>query len=232
MTHKILTSLLSGPLVLLAVTFAAYGADAQGGTTVSLQPPSQVVDTNSGPFTITFMVQNATNLGSFEFTTTYDPAVVQVTSATLGGFLSSTGRTVFPVGPVIDNTAGTLHMGAASFGSQAGPSGNGLLATITLTPQASGSTGLGFQSMLITDVLGNPISAAAFGSSVTVRPPLQADLNADCIVDAKDMDLLSAHWHSTMGGQNYFATYDLNLDNAINLADVMILTTNWGSVCL
>lgn len=199
---------------------------------VSLRPPSQVVDANSGPFTVTFVVQNVTNLGGFEFTMTYDPAVVQVDSAALGGFLGSTGRTVFLVGPTIDNTAGLLHMGAASFGQQAGPSGNGLLATITLTPQASGSTSLGFQRLVITDVLGNPISAAAYGSSVTVRLPLHGDLNADCVVDANDMDLLSARWHSTMSGQNYSAAYDLNLDNTINLADVMILTTNWGSVCL
>ncbi|NOZ04739.1 MAG: hypothetical protein GXP41_00080 [Chloroflexi bacterium] len=219
---------LGGVLLTFILFVTASIAHAQGSPTVSLQPPSQIISPSATSLTVTLSVQNISNLGGFEFVMTYNPAVVHVTSATMGSFLSSTGRTVFPVGPTIDNVGGTLHIGAASFGTQAGPSGNGLLVTITLVPQGSGSTALGFSKMVLTDILGNPISAAAYGSSVTVQPPLTGDVNQDCAVNSADMNLLSAHWHSTMGGQNFVPNYDLNTDDAINLADVMIIASQWG----
>ncbi len=203
-------------------------AHAQGGPTASLQPPSQIISPSAPSLTVTLSVQNISNLGGFEFVMTYNPAVVHVSSATLSPFLSSTGRTVFPVGPTIDNVGGTLHMGAASFGTVAGPSGNSLLVTITMVPQGNGTTALGFNKMVLTDALGTPISAAAFGSSVTIQPALAGDVNQDCMVNSGDMNLLTTHWHSTIGGQNFVPNFDLNTDNSINLADVMIIASQWG----
>jgi len=142
--------------------------------------------------------------------------------------LGSTGRTVFPVGPTIDNVAGTLHMGAASFGTVAGPSGNSLLVTITMVPQGNGSTALGFSKMVLTDAQGNPISVAAYGSSVTVQPALAGDVNQDCVVNSADMNLLTMRWHSTIGEQNFAPNFDLNTDYSVDLADVMIVASEWG----
>ncbi len=218
-----------GGVLIAFVLFATVSiAHAQGSPTVSLQPPSQIISPSAPSLTVTLSVQNISNLGGFEFVMTYDPSVVHVTSATMSSFLSSTGRTVFQVGPTIDNVGGTLHMGAASFGTKAGPSGNDLLTTITLTPQGNGSTTLGFSKMVLTDALGNPISVAAYGSSVTVQPALSGDVNQDCTVDSGDMNLLSTHWHSTIGGQNFVPNFDLNTDNSINLTDVMIIASQWG----
>jgi len=58
----------------------------------------------------------------------FDPAVVRVDNVTLGDFLGSTGRNTAPLGPEIDNDAGTVTFGAFSFGSEAGPSEEGVLA--------------------------------------------------------------------------------------------------------
>jgi hypothetical protein len=51
---------------------------------------------------------------------------------TLGDFLGSTGRSTVPLGPFVDNSAGTVRYGALSFGAPAGPDGSGTVATVVL----------------------------------------------------------------------------------------------------
>jgi hypothetical protein len=50
----------------------------------------------------------------------------------VGDFLGSTGRFVLPLGPDIDNDAGTLGLGAVTLGSREGPSGADVLADVSL----------------------------------------------------------------------------------------------------
>ena len=66
------------------------------------------------------VIEEARDLGGFQFDLVYDPAIVQVKEVDLGGFLGSTGRGTVPVGPEIDNQLGTVSFGAASFGEQEG----------------------------------------------------------------------------------------------------------------
>ncbi len=136
-----------------------------------LEPPSQTVSSGGGPFTVDLNIQGVTHLGGFQVQITFDPAVVHVNSAVVGPFLGSTGRTVLPVplgGPTIDNTAGTLDIGAVSFGANNGPNGAGTLATITLAPQSVGVSALHLASVMLTDDLGNPISFPTGDAQVTV----------------------------------------------------------------
>jgi general secretion pathway protein D len=109
-------------------------------------------------FTINVVIDDALNLGSFQFDLIYDPAIVQATDVTLGPFLGSTGRSTGVVGPIIDNTAGRVAFGAFSFGSQPGPSGTGTLATITFSTAGAGTSPLDLQNSQVTDTLGNPQS--------------------------------------------------------------------------
>ena len=101
-------------------------------------------------------MDNAVDLGSFEFELSYQPTVIYVKGVELGPFLGSTGRSTGVVGPVIDNVAGWMSFGAFSFGSQPGPSGTGTLATITFSTAGMGTSLLDLQNSQVTDTQGNP----------------------------------------------------------------------------
>ena len=64
-----------------------------------------------------------TDLGSFQFTLIFSPAIVHAEGVELGDFLGSTGRNTSTLGPQINNEAGTVTFGGFSFGSQPGPDG-------------------------------------------------------------------------------------------------------------
>jgi len=65
---------------------------------VGIDPADSVV----GPgdtFTVQVVIEEATDLGGFQFGLVYDPAIVQVRDVKVGGLLGSTGRSVVPVRP-------------------------------------------------------------------------------------------------------------------------------------
>jgi len=125
--------------------------------------------------TIGAVARNVVDLGGFQYTLRFNPAVVRVEGATLGSFLSSTGRSASAVGPVIDNQAGTVTFGGFSFGAAAGPSGTGTLASITFRALAVGSTALTFEGVQLTDTHAASISVVArTGGTLTVRGGTQA----------------------------------------------------------
>src|SRR5438128_2491657 len=82
---------------------------------VYILPASRTV-TAGETFTLDVGISGITNLGAFEFTLTYNPAIVTATAATLGPFLGSTGLTVTvpPGAPLIGG--GQLTYGAYSYG--------------------------------------------------------------------------------------------------------------------
>jgi len=106
------------------------------------------------------VVENVTNLGAFEFTILYNTDVVHASSAQVGAFPASTGRTVIPVGPSINNlsASGTVTFGGASMGTDAGPNGSGVLGAVTFTALAEGSTTLNLQNIKVTDINGQTVT--------------------------------------------------------------------------
>lgn len=117
---------------------------------------------------IDITVTSVQNLGAYEFTLLYNPALVQVTTVVNGSFLGSTGRTATPVGPVIDNTLGKVTFGAFTFGTQPGPDGNGILATVTLNAIAVGTTDLTLLNTLLTDINAVNTNHCPINGSLTV----------------------------------------------------------------
>ena len=111
----------------------------------------------------------AVDLGGFQLAMNFDPVVVRVDNVTLGNFLGSTGRSTVPLGPEIDNEMGRVTFGAFSFGDQPGPSGNGVLATLTLRSQAAGSSILDMQQVQVTDTVGRSQALRLEGGRVTVE---------------------------------------------------------------
>lgn len=143
------------------------GAAAQQGPTVRIEPVQSTV-TLGQSFTVSVMIDQASNLGGFQFDLRYVTTVVTVANVTLGSFLGSTGRSVFPLPPTIDNQNGKVTFGAFSFGAQAGPDGTGVLAIINLTAQGEGESPLDLQKVQVLDAFGNPQAVTVEDGSVVV----------------------------------------------------------------
>lgn len=74
-----------------------------------------------------------------------------------------------------------------------------------------------------------------FGKPAPDTPPpqptpctLEHDFNADGRIGAEDVEMLAQHWQD---GAPYDPTFDLNQDQAIDVIDVMIVSSEWGMTC-
>lgn len=80
------------------------------------------------------------SLTSWQFDLTYDPTILQANLVTEGPFLASTGGpTVFSAG-IIDNSTGLISLVTNFYAGLTPPSGSGVLATLSLTALAEGSS--------------------------------------------------------------------------------------------
>lgn len=163
-------------LISLSIWLALAGAPAEalGPAPLAPQPrvriePAEAVVGPGDTFTVEVVIEEARDLGGFQFDLVYDPAIVQVKEVDLGGFLGSTGRSVVPVGPKVEDEAGRMPFGAISFGSGPGPSGMGTLAAITLKARGEGSTVLDLRDVQVLDTGGSPQPVTAQGGQVVVR---------------------------------------------------------------
>ncbi len=154
--------------IVIQVGIPKVSATAADNTQVRIEPMDLVVGP-SETFTIQVVIEGANDLGAFQFELTYDPAILQVTEAALGDFLGSTGRSGVPVGPEVDNQKGRVKLGAISFGSAAGPSGSGVLATITCVAQGEGSTVLRLLDVQVLNTEANAQSVTVQNGQVVAR---------------------------------------------------------------
>jgi len=138
--------------------------------TVKVEPTEKTVALGE-TFTVDIIIQNVTNLGAFQFDVVYTTDIVHAEASEMGIFLGSTGRTVIPVGPEIDNASptGKLTYGGATFGASAGPNGSGVLTKLSFIAQNSGNTVLELQNVQASDINGQPLSVQSIVSGqVTV----------------------------------------------------------------
>ena len=127
------------------------GAATRQGPTMRIDPAESVARAGQ-TFTVSVMIEEANDLGGFEFTLLFVTTMVTVDSVTVGDFPGSTERMVIPaVGPIIDNQAGTVSLGVVAVGGAPGPSGTGVLATITLTARGRGESPLDLQDVIVLD---------------------------------------------------------------------------------
>ena len=170
------------PTVTGTSTPTATSTFAAGTSIERIVPSSQTVSVTSSSFTTDVTVEQVTDLGAYEVLITFDSSVISVVGAVDGGFLGSTGRFVFCPTPFTETISGSLlrlHFGCVTSGSGAGPSGTGLLATITWAPIVDGTTTLHLEPSLATP-LGDSILAGAVDGSVQVLSgptPTSTDTN-------------------------------------------------------
>jgi general secretion pathway protein D len=144
----------------------ALGASGQEAT-VRVEVPSTAVAADSGPFTVSVVVEDVANLGAFEFDLSYDSAVLTAAGIEQGPFLGSSGRQVqcLPA----RTQEGLTGLTCVTLGATPdGPSGSGVLANITFEPVAPGSSPLHFTRLTLTDPPGQPLPSGAQDATVKV----------------------------------------------------------------
>lgn len=97
-----------------------------------MQPPVRTV-TVGQVFTVGVAITDVVDLGAFKFTPGNTSTVVEAATVIMDSFLGSTGWAFAVAGTIISPTAGKVAFGAYSPGATPeGPSGNGVLAVLTL----------------------------------------------------------------------------------------------------
>jgi hypothetical protein len=173
---KYLSLFLIAALALIAFASLDRGTplapvEAQNATlenpTARVEPAQSVVGV-SDTFTVTVLIDDASNLGGFEFDLLFITTTVTVDSVTLSDFLESTGRFVLLLTPMIDNQNGKVAFGAINYGDGSGPDGTGALALITLTAQGEGESPLDLRNIQVVDTTSPPGSQMVTGEGGTV----------------------------------------------------------------
>lgn len=126
--------------------------------------------------TLQVWIDEALDLGSFEFVLTYDATRLALSAdgVSLGSFLGSTGRSATAMSPqiTVENGVGTLRYGAYTLGvTPPGPDGSGILAEITFTALAASSTEVTFANAQVTNTTGESQNGLALrGASINIVP--------------------------------------------------------------
>jgi len=114
-------------------------------------------------FSLSINVGGVSNLSGFQFSFSFNPAVISATSIAAGSFLSGGSF----AGGVIDNTTGMISL---TTGSGATASGSGTLAVIFFTALAPGASGLNLSNVALLDASGRPINFSISNGTINVTP--------------------------------------------------------------
>lgn len=153
-------------LIAAAIGIPTVGA-APPDPTVRVEPSTLQVRPGED-FEVQVVIDDVEDLGGFELTIAYNPSVIDLQDASTGDFLGSTGRMAVPVGPDIDQEEGTMALGALAIGDSAGPTGTGLLATLTGRALQEGTSPIELQKFGVFNTAAERLSAQAQGGEVMV----------------------------------------------------------------
>ncbi|MGA2285078.1 MAG: cohesin domain-containing protein [Dehalococcoidia bacterium] len=192
---------------------------------VGIDPASKPVSLSSSSFSLDVKVDNVTNLGAFQFDVVYAPAVIQLQSFTEGPFLKSSGRSTLC--SEVDIAPDTKRYACASGGDQAGPDGSGVLASLTFTAVAAGTSTVGFANGSLNDATAdaNPIAALWQNGLVTLGCAYDVDGNGN--INIRDVQLVFSHWPSPPRVMD--SRYDVDGNGSINIRDVQLTFAHWPS---
>ena len=175
MSHKFLAIRIWLVLMVIAASLTGTSAFAQGGTVVRVDPSALSAQVNDS-VNLSIKVDNIANLTAIELHLSFNPAVLEVTQVTNGGFVVAD----FTAQNVFDNSAGTLDYAVAQM-NRAPASGSGTLLTISFHAKANGSSPLNLRAtqavqsgLLLSDQNGMAIQASWTGGTLTVGSALPA----------------------------------------------------------
>jgi hypothetical protein len=177
----LLRPLLFGILLLGLGALGAWrlGTASGDGASLSMSGVPGLVSAGGANFDVQISVAGVTNLGAYEWQLAFDPNVVAFVSATDGGFLGSTGRSLafcpqLILPPSQGLEPGNVRFGCATAGpSPPGPSGSGLLSTVTLRPGpvGNGDPKIGFVCAALADPLAEDIPVGNVAPCVSPVTP-------------------------------------------------------------
>jgi hypothetical protein len=146
----------------------AFGSSVPNGVArLSLQPADVVMSVLAQSVAVAVVLDDADDLGAFQFDIGFDPTVLTVTGVAPGSFVASNGRSfiILPLRAATDS----ITFGAFSYGSQPGMSGAGALAVLTLKPIGAGTTALTFRDARLASTQGDALPATATDGKVRVE---------------------------------------------------------------
>jgi len=159
---------LSAAFVLFMIVLLSP-ARAYADAVLSIQTPPTVPPGNT--FVVGVNISNVTDLYSFQFDLSFNPAILQVTSVLEAAFLPSGGTTFFIPG-TIDNTAGNVTLNADTLiGAIPGVSGSGTLVLFDFTALAQGTSALTISNVILQDSTLATLNSTTTAGSVTVPEP-------------------------------------------------------------
>ena len=148
---EISSKLISAAIVLMFAAAAIIGEVWASPATISISPGS-VSDVPVGEtFTVDVAISDVTNLYGWQFNVTFNPNVLKAEKVGEGPFLKSVSDTMMP-SPSIYNDYGYVLASALLWTSTGyppvGATGSGILANITFTVKAGGSSALHFDETM------------------------------------------------------------------------------------
>jgi hypothetical protein len=256
--HKpIVLATLGTAVASLAVALGAVTPlGASSGETAALVSisPSNIVAVPGSPLLFAVVVENVTDkplhhpdepggLGAFEFTLPYDPLVMSFQNVTPGPFLSSSGRQVTCLPPLLDT--GIVRFGCVTEGNGPGASGGGTLATLQFAVFCPTAAELSFFSVNLAEPFGKAIPAEMQGGQLgcsagaTTTPtrtptptatgtpdgPRKAlgDVNDDLSVDSTDALLVVQHVAGLLQALINPESADLDGDDQVTSIDATLI---------
>ena len=148
------------------------GASAEpAAVLVRVGPPDQTVAPGEQFAVAVEIAGLASPLSAFQFDLGYNPALVRPAGTSPGAFLSSTGRMIICPEPAYPN-ASTVRIACAGAGGASGPTGSGVLVTLTFVALDVGTSPLTLSALQLPGggIPPMTIPATAQGGQVTIVP--------------------------------------------------------------
>jgi hypothetical protein len=158
-------SSIGAALVLGAMSAPVAAADPVVSFTST---PSPAV--KGSPLSLDVLITGVVDLYAFQFTLSFNPAVLQAGSVTEGAFLPLGGSTFFN-GGTVNNTTGTISFAYDSLvGSLPGVTGSGVLAHINFSVPGVGTSPITFSNVVLLDSALVEMTAQINNGVVTAVP--------------------------------------------------------------
>src|SRR6266496_5271919 len=156
-------------VIILVASLTGAPAFAQGAATVRVDPATSSIQVNNSA-NVSIKVDNIANFTAFEIHLSFNPAVLEVTGMTNGGFVAAD----FTAQNTFDNAAGTIDYAIAQM-NRAPAQGSGMLLNISFHAKAGGTSTLTTRAtpaaptgLLLSDQNGTAIQASWTPGTINV----------------------------------------------------------------
>ncbi len=153
------------PTPIPTATPTPTGTPAPGVGIVQVNPQNQTV--GSGTASVDIEINGVNDLGGYDFTLTWDSALLTFVAVTNGSFLGSTGRTVTCLAPTV--TATSVAFSCQTTGAGPGPNGSGVLAAVQFATVGLGTSALALSGVSVTNTSGGSFTVNTNDGTITVQ---------------------------------------------------------------